>query len=53
LVTAIAHRRRANREETPVAAYAHIYRMPVLFDFEKSSPQDSNQGQNSQIKIAK
>ncbi|GBN87149.1 hypothetical protein AVEN_162153-1 [Araneus ventricosus] len=38
LVTAIAHRRRVNIEKTPLAAYAHIYRMSVLLDFKKSSP---------------
>ncbi|GBN37063.1 hypothetical protein AVEN_134377-1 [Araneus ventricosus] len=42
LVTAIAYRRCANREETPLASYAHIYRMSILLEFKKSSPEDSN-----------
>ncbi|GBN19357.1 hypothetical protein AVEN_154232-1 [Araneus ventricosus] len=42
LVTAIAYRHRANREETPVDAFAHIYCMSVLLDFKKSSHEDSN-----------
>ncbi|GBL83938.1 hypothetical protein AVEN_228406-1, partial [Araneus ventricosus] len=42
LVTAIAHRYRANREKTTLAAYAHIYHMSVLLDFKESSLEDSN-----------